>query len=83
MPGFGAMRSFWFSMGMLRVWAMVEERSWRVASGGRVKVCGLPWWWTVRVISDVDESVMLQLSSSQDESDLGKMRVVKRIDARL
>lgn len=52
-PSFGAMRSFWFSGGIS--WSdgeeeMASERSWKVADAGSVKLCGEPWWCTVRVI---------------------------------
>lgn len=43
-PGFGAMRSFWLSLGMLRVLSISLDRSCSVAVDGRVKVCWVPWW---------------------------------------
>lgn len=49
-PSFGDMSSFWFSGGMCRRDAAAEDRSWRVASFGRVRGCGVPWWWMVRAM---------------------------------
>jgi hypothetical protein len=42
-PGFGAMRSFWFAVGMFRDASIVAERSWRVAEAEREKLCAVPW----------------------------------------
>lgn len=42
-PGFGAMSSFWFGVGMFRDASIAAERSWRVAEAEREKLCGVPW----------------------------------------
>ena len=53
MPGFGDIRSFCVSGGMWSVVAIVLERSSSVEVEGRVRVCGLLWWWIVSVRSSV------------------------------
>lgn len=41
-PGFGAIRSFWFAVGMFRVASIWSERSWRFADAEIWKVWGVP-----------------------------------------
>ena len=62
-PGFGLIINFWFETGMESASVIREERSARVEEGMRVKVWGLPWWWTV-IVRGVDSLGSASASAS-------------------
>lgn len=57
-PGFGAMRSFWLSMGMFSTRSISEERSCSVAEAETWMICAVPWWW---IVSSFGESIIASL----------------------